>query len=151
MTTLSKALQSLKTEVPPGKINVVSWTADQMRILNLSTLGSFSPSAPEQLKAQVGQMVLRALTQLLLAGVKRRERLIEEGNDSSDGGKTGGEEMRKLKEELAEMKELSGQVERGEGVAKSTWSSKLTLIVARKALVVAEEEGWMRAKRGSIA
>ena len=124
-------------------MNVISWTDDLMRIFYLETLGSIGPGSSDSVKAQVSQQMFRVYTQLLRASISRRDAMIQQ---AMADGKV--EEAERLEEELAGIKRLSGEAKQKEGIAKSSWSGNVTVIVARKSLIVAESEPWMAMRHG---
>jgi SAM-dependent methyltransferase len=135
-TPLIRTIQSLQIELLPGQQNIESRSNDMMRIRHLETISTAHHSDPQ---VAVGKKfgVISAASVLLESSINRNKAAAESAT---------GALKEKLERDVQAMTALMEAIKRGEGDAINNWDFEMTWIVARKALVLDEEEPWMAKK-----
>lgn len=131
-------MQSIRAPIPSGMVDPISWTGDLVRIIHLKTISTKNHPS-RAVEAGKKQEIMGAALQLLQAGVSRRQKLVAEAQGS-------GSQALELEEEIEEMKQLVKVWKQGEDPACNRWDFTMTSIIARKALLINEDEAWMTAK-----
>ena len=109
-----------------------------MRITQLETISSLNhPSPAVAASKKLG--ILSAAVALLEASASRRKATLRNHFTSSI-------EAEKLVKEMESINGLIAAIKRGEDQACNNWEMEMTLIVARKAIIVTENEPWMSTK-----
>ena len=135
---LVKAIQSIQTPIPPGNLDPISWTGDLVRIMHLETISTMNHPS-RVVEGGKKQIIKEATVLLLQAGVSRRQMLVAHQQVSRS-------EAEKLMMEVDEMKRLVEAWKRGGDQECNDWDCTMTSIIARKALMVNEQDAWMTAK-----
>ncbi|MCJ1312095.1 hypothetical protein MMC25_005769 [Agyrium rufum] len=141
-TPLSRTIQSLQIQIPPGQQNPVSWSSDLMRIQHLQTVST--AQHPDPLVAYAKKFaVISAASVLLEASIGRKQAELANGSTLASS-KT------QLEQDVQQMSGLLDAIKRGEGDAINGWDFEMTWIVARKAMVLDQNTPWMAAKYPSL-
>ena len=109
-----------------------------MRVFHLDTISTMNHPSPV-VQAGKTRAILSTAVQLLLAGISRRETRAAQPDISIS-------EARELNEDVEARKQLLDAWNQGEDPACSDWNFATTSIVARKTLVIDEDQEWMTAK-----
>ncbi|KAL8776839.1 MAG: hypothetical protein Q9194_002904 [Teloschistes cf. exilis] len=135
---LVKSILSLPASIPEGYQNPVSWSKEMMRLIHLETVSTLDHPSPA-VEADKKMVVMTVAIFLLTSRINRKSGELD--RESSTSGK--GE---KLKEEIQSMNETLEAIQRG-GDMNSSWNFDVTWIVARKAIPVDINKGWMTIKK----
>lgn len=120
---------------PSTKFNPVSWTNDLLRVIVVEPVSTYEHPAPE-VQAHKDAVGLAVNTTLLRAGAVRRRALGAEEQTSPDT-------RRRLIKDAEQAEELAKAIERELEEKLNQWHAIMTWIVARKAIVLGENEDWM--------
>ncbi len=119
-------------------VDPISWTGDLVRLIHLETISTMNhPSRAVEVGKK--QEIMGAALQLLHAEISRRHTLVTEAQYS-------GSQAEKLEEEIEDMKRLVEAWKEGGDPACNRWDCTMTSVIARKALLINEHEGWMTNK-----
>ena len=131
-TPLTKTIMSYTTLIPDGLFNSISRSPELMRITHLDTIPSLNhpSSAVAALKKQG---ILSAAVVLLEATIVRRKAMMTDPSIS-------GIVIESFVKETESINKLIEAIKRGEDDACNNWEMEMTLIVARKAIIVDENE-----------
>ncbi|KAI9710158.1 MAG: hypothetical protein M1820_002960 [Bogoriella megaspora] len=133
---LARTITSLQTEVLPGQQNVDSRSTNLMRIKHLETVSTADHPDP-RIAVETKLAIISAATVLLESSINRNQAAVYTAS---------GAEKEKLQNDVQAMTSLREAIKRGEGDAINNWNFEMIWIVARKALVLDEEEPWMAKK-----
>ena len=131
-------MQASHAPIPSGMVDPISWTGDLVRLIHLETISTMNHPS-RAVEAGKKQVVMGAALQLLQAGISRRQILVTEAQYS-------GSHAEKLDEEIEDMKRLVEAWMQGGDPACNRWDCTMTSVIARKALLINEHEGWMTNK-----
>lgn len=109
-----------------------------MRITQLETVSTRTHSSPA-VAAGKKPAIFSAAVVLLQESALRRKRIVADVSTPSC-------ESEKLLIEIEEIEKLIEAIKCGEDQACNNWEIELTWIIARKALLVNNGDGWMSAK-----
>ena len=109
-----------------------------MRITQLETISSLNHPSPT-VAASKKQGILSAAVALLEASASRRKVTLANPLTSRI-------EAEKLATEMESITELIAAIKRGEDHACNNWEMEMSIIVARKAIIVDENGPWMSTK-----
>ncbi len=109
-----------------------------MRITQLQTISSRNHPSPA-VAASRKLEILSVAVVMLEASISRRKAIIADPATSSL-------QVDKLVKEIESMTEQVKAIKMDEGIASNDWDMEMTLIIARKAVTVNENEPWMSLK-----
>jgi len=128
------------TEVPEGHQNLISRSSDLMRLTHLEMVSTLDHASP-MVQAGKKAAVISAATVLLESSISRKKAAAPSSPASTLDAQVSSEEIESMEELLEAIK--SGNAVNNE------WNFEVMWIVARKALVMKNEEAWMSIKHTS--
>jgi len=139
-TPLLKTIMSYSVEIPIGHENPISRNSDLMRLTHLEMVPTLNhPSPMVQAGKKAG--MISAATVLLKSSISHKRAAALSFSASTV-------DAQMLCKEIKSMEELLDAIKSGEAVSKD-WNLELMWLVARKAIVLKNDEAWMSIKYAS--
>lgn len=137
-TSLVKIILFFSTQVLDRQLNSISQSFELMHITHLQTISSQNHFSLTVTTTKKSSILFVAII-LLEASVSRKKAMTADSLTSS-------QEIEKLAKNVTSMSELIETIKCEEDHACNNWDMKMIWIVARKVIIVNENEFWMSAK-----